>query len=489
MKRIILGAIFIIFINIKAFALEIVYPKTNPVKINAASTFFIGSTKPDDKLTINGITVPVSKIGAFAQSVPLQYGINKFEIVSKSSNPMLSKLDAVEERIKKHDITSCIDKKVINFVIERPQPVASTYTPPVLVEYPVMSFYVKTDKAPLRMTPVDSGINRLVHLPKDMRLAVNGEKGDFYRVYLNSKLCGWIAKSDVSQTQGANLAQTVSIISSKTSENDEFNIYEYQLDAQTPFVVKEENGLTLQLFNVNISSGSIYPTAQQQEIVDNTYVLNLPVKKLFGYDAYFEDNKFVLKVRKVPQICVNKPLKDIVIALDAGHGGKEFGAIGGCGDKEKDINLAITKKLQHELDKRGAKVIMTRDEDVNLSLVDRVKIAKEKNAALLISVHANALPDEADPVKNKGTSVFYYHNQAKTLAQSILDSMTIQLCTQNDKVKQASLALVRPTSSVSVLIEVAYIINPDDYALLLDKNFQEKCAKAIADGIENYLLN
>lgn len=476
MKRIILGAIFIIFINIKAFALEIVYPKTNPVKINAASTFFIGSTKPDDKLTINGITVPVSKIGAFAQSVPLQYGINKFEIVSKSSNPMLSKLDAVEERIKKHDITSCIDKKVINFVIERQQPVVSTYTPPVLVEYPVMSFYVKNDNAPLRMTPVDSGINRLAHLPKDMRLAVNGEKGDFYRVYLNSKLCGWIAKSDVNQTQGANLAQTISIISSKTSENDDFNIYEYQLDAQTPFVIKEENGLTLQLFNIKGQD-------------DSTLCVNIPIKKLFGYDAYFEDNKFVLKVRKVPQICANKPLKDIVIALDAGHGGKEFGAIGGCGDKEKDINLAITKKLQHELDKRGAKVIMTRDEDVNLSLVDRVKIAKEKNAALLISVHANALPDEADPVKNKGTSVFYYHNQAKTLAQSILDSMTIQLCTQNDKVKQASLALVRPTSSVSVLIEVAYIINPDDYALLLDKNFQEKCAKAIADGIENYLLN
>ena len=65
--------------------------------------------------------------------------------------------------------------------------------------------------------------------------------------------------------------------------------------------------------------------------------------------------------------------------------------------------------------------------------------------------------------------------------------MTAQLGTQNDKVRQGSLALVRPTSSVSVLVEVAYIINPDDYALLLDKDFQKKCAKAIADGIENYL--
>lgn len=477
MKKIILGAIFLLFCNARAFALEIVYPKTNPVRISAASTFFIGSTKPNDKLTINGIQVPVSKIGAFAQSVPLQYGMNNFQIVSESSNPILTTIDSVEEHIKKHDITSCPDKNVINFVIERPQPSASTYTPPVLVEYPVMTFYVKNDNAPLRMTPVDSGINRLSHLPKGMRLAVNGEKGDFYRVYLNSKLCGWIVKSDVNQGEEGNVAQSVSIISSKTSENDELNIYEYQLDAMTPFLVKEENGLTLQLFNI-----------QGQD--DCTLCLNIPVKKLFGYDAYFDDkNKFVLKVRKTPQINSNKPLKNIVIALDAGHGGSEFGAIGGCGDKEKDINLAITKKLQHELDKRGAKVIMTREDDVNLSLVDRVKFAREKNAALLISVHANALPDEADPIKTKGTSVYYYHNQAKALAQSILDSMTVQLCTQNDRVKQASLALVRPTSSVSVLIEVAYIINPDDYALLLDKDFQEKCAKAIADGIENYLLN
>lgn len=474
MKKIILGAIFLLFFNTKAFALEIVYPKTNPVKINAASTFFIGSTKPNDKLTINGIDVPVSTLGAFAQSVPLQYGVNNFQIVSESTNPILSKIDSVEEKIKKHDITACIDKKVINFVIERPQPTASTYIPPVLVEYPVISFYVKNDNAPLRMTPVDSGINRLSHLPKGMRLAVNGEKNDFYRVYLNSKLYGWIAKSDVEQ--GDNLAQTVSIINSKISENDEFNIYEYDLDAKTPFLVKEDNGLTLQLFNVKGQD-------------DCTLTLNIPANKMFGYDAYFDENKFILKVRKLPRIDCKKPLNNVVIALDAGHGGKEFGAIGCCGDKEKDINLAITKKLQLELNKRGAKVIMTRDGDIDLSLLDRVKIARDKNAALLISVHANALPDAADPIKNRGTSVFYYHNQANALAQSILNSMTTQLGTQNDKVKQASLALVRPTTSVSVLIEVAYIINPDDYALLLDKNFQEKCAKAIADGIENYLLN
>ncbi len=93
-------------------------------------------------------------------------------------------------------------------------------------------------------------------------------------------------------------------------------------------------------------------------------------------------------------------------------------------------------------------------------------------------MHANALPDGQDPIKNRGTSVYYYHNQAKTLADSILTSMTSQLGTQNDKVRQGSLALVRPTSSVSVLIEVGYMINPDDNTLLTNHDFQKKMCQS-----------
>lgn len=453
MKRyLILFLIFFICCS-RGSALEIVYPKINPAKINANSTFFIGSTNPSETLKINDIDVKVSPSGAFAQIVPLNVGLNNFKIISGLN--------------------------IINFNIERPLPEASDIKPSTLIEYPVMSnFYVKNNNSPLRMTPMDSGINRMSHLQKDIQLMINGEKDDFYRVFLNSKLSGWIAKSDVEQRQiGQSLLLPIKIENSKVKENNEFCIYEYNLGGKsTPFVVKEENGLSVQLFNI----------AGQD---DCTFSLNIPMQKLMGYDAFYEGNKFILKVRKIPQINSKMPLKNIRIAIDAGHGGKEFGAIGGFGDKEKDINLAIAKKIKKQLKNRGAKVIMTREGDVDLSLTDRVKFAKEKDATLLLSIHANALPDGADPIKNRGTSVYYYHNQAKSLAECILNSMTSQLCTQNDKVRQGSLALVRPTLSVSVLIEVAYIINPDDYMLLLDKNFQANCAKAIADGIEKYLSN
>ena len=450
--------LFLIFFStlLRASAVEIVYPKTNPVKIDSASTFFIGSANPSEILIINGIQVKVSPSGAFAQVVDLDVGINNFKIISGDN--------------------------LLDFEIERPQPRPAIQNITTLIDYPMMNnFYVSTDNAPLRMTPVDSGVNRLSHLQKDTQLLLNGEKGDFYRVYLNSKLYGWIAKTNVEQRPTEQeIPQKIQLKEFKTKDEKDFCLYEFELSGKPLFILKEEsapqNGLTLQLFNID-----------GQE--DSTYCLNIPAQKIFGYEVSYKDEKFVLKVRKNSKIDLKNPLNSIVIAVDAGHGGTEYGAIGCCGDKEKDINLAIAKNLQQELELRGAKVVMTRKDDINVSLDDRIKTAKENDAEILVSVHANALPDGADPIKNKGTSVYYYHNQAKSLAECILNSMTTKLGTQNDKVRQGSLALVRPTSSVSVLIEVAYIINPDDYALLLDKKFQSDCAKAIAEGIEKYLLN
>ena len=65
--------------------------------------------------------------------------------------------------------------------------------------------------------------------------------------------------------------------------------------------------------------------------------------------------------------------------------------------------------------------------------------------------------------------------------------MNKQLETQNDNIRQGSLALVRNTNALSILIETAYLINPEDNAMLIDPNFQKRCAKAIADGIEDFL--
>lgn len=475
-----LGIILILFVfSGCANALQVVYPKINPAKINASSTFFIGSTTPGSWLKIDGVDVKVAPNGAFAQVVKLNVGENNFVLTSGADT--------------------------LNYSIIRAQPQAAPQKEQQLIDYPMVNFVTIKDGAVLRTNPKDSGINRIAHLPLGVKLLINGEKGNFYRVYLTQQQFAWIAKDDVEQSQTGTVSPT--LISQNMKEEDDYCVYEFELSEKVPYSLTEENGLTLRIFNLDNSP---------------EFCLNIPQNKLFGYDASYstqskfisviknerivrylffkrkkiqtvetletKSTKLVVKIRKFPQVSCEKPLDNIKIVVDAGHGGTEKGAIGCCGDCEKDINLAIAKNLNDELKDRGAHVHMTRDEDVKVSLQDRVKFAKDKDTAILVSVHANALPDGQDPIKNKGTSVYYYHKQAKPLADSILCEMTTQLGTNNDKVRQGSLALVRPTSSVSVLIEVAYMINPDDVALLTDKEFQKKCAKAIADGIEKYLL-
>ena len=210
-------------------------------------------------------------------------------------------------------------------------------------------------------------------------------------------------------------------------------------------------------------------------------------KKLMGYSARFSGSDFIVKIRKPVLVKNKRPLQNLKIAIDAGHGGKENGTIGCLGDLEKDINLNFAKYLESELKSRGAEVIMIRDNDSFVDLAKRVELANDENAVFFISIHGNSIPDSLDPLKNSGTEIYYYYNQSKPLADWIMNSMVLQLGMKNRCVRQQSFAVVRNTNALSVLIEVGYLINPEDNARMIDKNFQKKTAKAIADGIQNFM--
>ena len=122
-------------------------------------------------------------------------------------------------------------------------------------------------------------------------------------------------------------------------------------------------------------------------------------------------------------------------------------------------------------------------------MFDRVKIAKQADSLICISVHANALADGADPFKKHGTSVFFYNKEAAQLAKTMRDVITQKLGTKDDGVSKCSFVMTRPTMPLSVLIEVAYMIHPEEYKLLLDKDFRQKAAESIKSGLEQYLLN
>ena len=456
MKRIILALILTTLAQ-TAFALDIVYPKCKTVTINATSTFFIGSSDPKKKLTINGQPVQIHPSGGFAYVVPLTVGGNNFNI--KSGNEQLNFTITRPEIKQKSDITQTQNFK----------------------EYDNMRYAVIiNENTPLRLTPVNDGINRISHLQKNIPVVIDGEQGNFYRVILGSNKTGWIDKSNIKLVDNGN--SLAELKGYDYIDTNEFYIFVFHLSQMTPYELVENDPFLIKIFNI----------AEQPE---NTYIMKLPLAKspkpakINGYSARFSGTDLIVKVRKPIFVDNSKPLKGLKIAIDAGHGGNEIGAIGCLRDNEKDLNLAFAKQLEDELKKRGAEVFMTRTSDSTIELKDRIEKANEENAFIFISLHGNALPDGQDPNKRSGTSIYYYYPQAKSLAESILTKMVTELGMNNDKVHQKSFAVVRNTNALSILIEIGYLINPSDNAKMRQKDFQKTTAKAIANGIENYLTN
>ena len=450
MKKIILLTGLLLF-GCQVFAFNIVYPSKNDVIINAKSTFFVGSS--DKPLKINGQDVPLHPTGAFAYVVNLNTGANTFVIQSGDERQV--------------------------FVITRPQIKQNVSKTSVFTPYnEKKSFSVTTEDAPLRSTPVDGGINRIAHLQRNVELISDGEQSGFYRIVLGKNNFGWISKSNVKAFDNFSVTPA-ELFGYEYIDSKDFYTFIFHLDKKVPFEMVEGKNFLMKFYNVKNQP-------------DETYVMKVPVndvlsgRKLLGYSGEYQNNDFILKIRKPIITHSWRPLHNIRIAIDAGHGGYENGATGCLGDKEKDINLSIAKYLEAELKKRGAKVIMTRNADNYVGLKDRVEIANYGNAVVFISIHGNALPDGLDPNKNRGTSIYYYYNQTKPLADLIMDTVVSEIGVPNDKVRQGSLAVVRNTNALSLLIEVSYLINPEDNANLINPDFQKQYAKAIADSLEKY---
>lgn len=443
--------ILILFIGNTALATNIVYPKSDKVTINSPRTFFIGNEKPHTKLSINGENVNIHKSGGFWHTVDLHDGENIFKIENGKET-------------KTYTIVKTPSKPSIN------------NQPPKLLEYAQCKIIeTNRDNVPLRATPVDFGINRLQHFQKGIQLKAIGEIAGFYKIELSNNNFAYLAKNDASLTNLRSI-NLKNILDYTYFEDDSKRVFKLKLDNKTPYTLIENNGLDLTVYNIN-------------DLPNNEYKFHINSEKnLFGYTSKFnKDNELIIEVFKIPTTNKSKPLSNIKITIDAGHGGNEYGAIGCLGTKEKDINLTIAKNLKNRLIKSGANVIMTRENDKYISLPDRVKISNEANSQIFISIHNNALPDSLANQKRTGTEVYYFYPQSKQLAEAILDGITSKANTKNNGIKQQSFAVIRNTQSPSILIELTYIINPEDNSKLTNKNFQNSLADGIVKGLEKYL--
>lgn len=220
----------------------------------------------------------------------------------------------------------------------------------------------------------------------------------------------------------------------------------------------------------------------------------------------------------------------ITIALDPGHGGEDPGAMGRAGSKEKDVVLAIAKRLKAKIEQQpNMRVMLTRDADYFVPLNVRVQKARSVQADLFVSIHADAFVETTA----RGSSVFILSEKGasssaarwlankenaadliggvnisvhdKQLASVLLDlSTTAQI---NDSLKlakvvlgeigginrlhkgaveQAGFAVLKAPDIPSILIETAFISNPEEEARLSDDTYQDEMAEAVMKGIRKY---
>jgi N-acetylmuramoyl-L-alanine amidase len=223
-----------------------------------------------------------------------------------------------------------------------------------------------------------------------------------------------------------------------------------------------------------------------------------------------------------------KGTKPLVVAIDAGHGGKDVGAISISGKLEKDLTLAMAKELKRQIDAQpGMRAVLTRDKDYFIPLRDRPKLARAMGADVFISLHADSYKDPnisgasfyvASP--NGATSqlakfVASHSNNADTAAEVGLDPWSESLATnigrmsmeasmedshnlasfmqdsmkkskirlQHSKVQSANFMVLKNIDMPSVLIETGFVSNPKQDKLMQDVRFHTKLASTIVDGL------
>jgi N-acetylmuramoyl-L-alanine amidase len=234
--------------------------------------------------------------------------------------------------------------------------------------------------------------------------------------------------------------------------------------------------------------------------------------------------------KPVPHLPKEKIDRLIVVALDPGHGGEDPGAVGPTGLKEKDVVLAVALELRDRINARpGMRAMLTRDGDFFVPLQDRVRKARRVQADLFVSIHADAfinrqargasvfalseggasstaarwLADKENAadlvgginVKNRHADVMRTLLDMSTTAQ-IKDSLRLgrEVLGQIGKVgrlhkprvEQAGFAVLKAPDIPSILVETAFISNPEEERKLRDRQFQARLVEALEDGIVRY---
>ncbi len=338
-------------------------------------------------------------------------------------------------------------------------------------------------------------------LQDSVRMQIVGKLPSRYKIRLSNSQFAYVNAADVTVLPlGTPLPVTAVSSPSIVLQKEWYNL-SMSVDTSVPYLVQqsiEPPSLDLYLYGaVQGSQWTTYPNgstaikrilwSQPEENVLRIHV-DLEQKQQWGYRVAYEGRQLNWYIRRAPKISAapDSPVKGLTFVLDAGHGGEETGAVSPTGLCEKDVNLTYAKYLAELLRQAGANVILTREQDTTMTLRQRVEKARQADAHLFLWLHNNSVGSASDAALTRGTSTYFTIPQNQELAWTIYPHLVGLGLSPFGRIF-SSYYVTRTTDMLVVLVEGAFMSNPEDEQLLGSNEFLFKLAKAVFAGVEDFL--
>ncbi|MEN9274022.1 MAG: N-acetylmuramoyl-L-alanine amidase [Gloeomargarita sp. DG02_4_bins_56] len=334
--------------------------------------------------------------------------------------------------------------------------------------------------------------SRLTPLPVGTQDQVIAQVGDWVQL----RYGGWLQRRQV-RTQVTSYAPQAIVRGVHSRIGADWTEIDFPLTSAVPIEIHQEPGVmdltlwhtTAQTDTIRLDDGPAVRTFTWQQITPQQvrYRFFLHAAQAWGYRLNYQEHRLILAIRHPPPLRPNS-LQGIKILLDPGHGGDEdLGALGPDGTPEKQVNLQVALLLAEQLKRRGATVILTRTTDVDVGLGERVALIQNQAPHLALSIHYNALPDAGDVWQTQGIGTFWYHPHSHDLAVFLHKYLTQKAQRPSYGIFWNNLALTRPTVCPAVLLELGFMIHPQEFEWLIQPPAQIRLAQTLAQGIEIWL--
>ncbi|HYU88823.1 MAG TPA: N-acetylmuramoyl-L-alanine amidase [Gemmatimonadales bacterium] len=329
----------------------------------------------------------------------------------------------------------------------------------------------------------------------------SGRWNDQVRLRLSRATVAWVNETDVVRLPPGTPPPGGVVSSVRLASGPKSVTLRVPLPARLPYQITErERSLTLRLYGgasdinwmqygeAGEATGSdplVTRMSYAQPAADEVTITLELARRVWGYRARFDGRDLLLEVRRPPAIDREHPLRGRTVVLDPGH--PPLGAKGPTGLWEPVATLAVAFKAKTLLERAGAVVFLTRTDSTPIELYPRTHFAELRDADVLVSIHANALPDGVNPFTNSGTSVYYFQPRSTRLARELDRALVAEFRVRDLGIGRGDYALVRPTWMPAALTEGLFIMLPEQEAVLASEDGQWRYARAVVRGIENFL--